>query len=780
MDNSRTRNKRLLTYGTAVKAQPRSNTNTAAHSSSTKSASKKANLPSSSRLSRPSNTRLQNKNEDGQPPGSVGTTAAPVIAQTQATTDSNVYDLPSSDDERPIVRRKRRRPSHDTNKHSPVTKRAVRPRHTPRSKSRQIDDRDVVVSPKIEKYAPNDGVSLATTQEVDPQPSPGRLSHPRVGRSVQIKTGKPAVSHTPRDSTEESLGVFEPEQKSSPNTNQRCTTTENNTPGRKRLIDSLETMKYSVEIPPKSPVESQQSQNPILRSPTSPSVLMDEGQIENPIQASPASAPSHLRSAGVTYARQRSFLDDLSMTDDLTASNFPGAKHRSQSVQRQLNYDATSSARLAVANEEPNDDGSVRSIHELRQAGGNARFRGAVESIFEDIEDTQNSASGRCNAFLQLCSKLLDAKLKRRFLECNFDRRLVDCISIDLQIIPTVLAFCAYALGSSDGRMSYVLATSAWPKLLELSPMLLDIQDDISDVVKAQTHGLARPVQKTIQNIVPRISEMLFQESAMSNLSPCTLALYCLKATISTMQTKGESPSSISTSLFKTLMQILLSESKRCVSQKTLPADSSQILCMVFSVLEASTASTESLKNEHRVIMEPLSKLHGLLYLKSDRADVSQQIQPLFIRVILNVTNSNPAICDEFANREMVGGLVHMVAANFGDLTEDALGQENNSLDSVILALGALINLTEQSESSRSIFLHSAGSTKSFLDHLLHLFTTYVDSTSTVSFLATFLLRFLSTHRTNRIFLGSFRLGGISQCCCGISSRSSTNALFGY
>jgi hypothetical protein len=776
MVNSRTRNQRLVTYG-AVKGQPRSETNTAAQSSPTKGPSKNATLPSSSRLSRP-HTSLQIINEDCQPSGSVGTTTAHVIAQTQTSTDSNVYDLPSSGDEKPIVRRKRRRPSQDTNKQSPETKRTVRPRDTPSSKAREIGDRDAVMLSEVEKDASVDGMPVATTQEAGLQPSLGKSSfslYSKVGRPLRVKTGISDFDHPPKASTEGSLAVSEFDQTSSTNANQRYT--ENTTPGRKRLIDSLGTTKYPVETP-KNPAASQQPQNLILRSPTSPSVFA-EGHIDNPIQASPASAPSHLRSAGVTYARQRSFLDELSMADDLTPV-IPGPKHRSQSVQRQLNYDATSGAQSIVSNEDTNDDGSVRSIHELRQAGGNARYRGAVESIFEDIEDVQNSLSGRCNAFIQLCDKLLDAKLKRRFVECNFDRRLVDCLSIDLQMVPTILAFCAYALGSSDGHMSFVLATSAWPKLLELSPMLLEIQEDISEMAKGQTYNLTRPLQKTIQNIVPRMSDMLFPEIATSILSPCTLALYCLKMTISTMRTKGESPGGISTSLFRTLMRILLSESKHCVSQKKLPAQSSQTLCMVFSVLEALTASAESLNDKHRDVMGPLSTLHDLFYLQIDRADVgSQKIQALFIRVILNVTNSNPAICDEFANREMVGGLVHMVFANFGDLTEDALGRENNSLDSVILALGALINLTEQSESSRSIFLHSAGSTKSFLDNLLHLFTTYVDSISTVSFSITFLLRFLSTHRTDRTFLGSFRLGGPSQCCCGISSRSSTKSLLG-
>ncbi|KAJ5787432.1 Wings apart-like protein [Penicillium paradoxum] len=149
---------------------------------------------------------------------------------------------------------------------------------------------------------------------------------------------------------------------------------------------------------------------------------------------------------------------------------------------------------------------------------------------------------------------------------------------------------------------------------------------------------------------------------------------------------------------------------------------------MGFSVLEASTASSEALTDESRDILDSLSEPHSLLHLESDTAS---QIQPLYIRLILNITNSNPSLCDKFASPEMVGGLVHIISTNFGDLTEDALGKENNSLNNVILALGALINLTEQSEISRSMFLHSAGATKPLLGRLLHLFTTHVDSIST-------------------------------------------------
>ncbi|CAG8194763.1 unnamed protein product [Penicillium nalgiovense] len=729
MDNSHPRNRRPVTYGSAAKSQPPLNTEKPVRSSATRTTPKEMPLPSSPRPSRPVYTRLQrDKNGDKQLSGPAETTTAPGVTQPKPITEVNVYDFPSSDDEQmSMIQRKRRRYSPNGNKAVPASKRSAKPSETGNGVHN--------VSPPMGKSVSDCRRPLAKKLEADQRTSSvASTSYSRSGRSVRNQTKVPTLENEMGVSTAESLGDGETIRKSSPDINQGYATKANVTPGRRRLIDSLgitespvETFP-AVETPLKSPADSQPPPDPTTPDRVSPSPAVNECPAESHIQDSPASVPAHLRGSRVTYARQRSFLDDLIMPEDLSTHNASsGPKHRSQSVQRQLNYEATSSARLIVPNEDTNEDGSVRSIHELRQAGGNARYRGAVESIFEDIEDSQNSLTGRCNAFLQLCGKLLDTGLKRRFVECNFDKRLVDCLSMDLQVVDTILAFCAYALGSSDGHMSYVLATSAWPKLLEASPALLHMHDDIPVAAGAQASGFSRPLQKTLQNTIPQIAAMLFPDTALSKLSPCTLTLYCLMSTMSTMQTKGENPS-LSTSLLKPLVQALVLEGQRCASLGKIHPESSEILCMGFSILESSTALAESFTKEHWDILDPLSELHSLLCLESGTVS---QIQPLYIRLILNVTNSNPSLCDRFATPEMVGGLVRIVSAKFGDLTEDALGQANSSLDSVILALGALINLTEQSEASRSIFLHSADSSKLFLDQLLHLFMAHVDSIST-------------------------------------------------
>ncbi|KAJ5541991.1 hypothetical protein N7461_007994 [Penicillium sp. DV-2018c] len=722
MDNTNPRTRRLVTYGSAAKGQPRANTEKPARSSTTRASPKGAPLPSSARPSRPSRARLQrDTNGVKQPPGSEEEAVPRAPPPSKSTSELSVFDIPSSDDEQmSTAPRKRRRHSPDESTSVLATR--------PSGKPSTIVNGGVSRSPKMKKKEPDDPNQLANKREArKPISSVKPPSHPRAGRSVRSKTKVTTPDRQLSASPGKSPGEVQRARESSPEASLPSTPKATVTPGRRRLIDSLGVTERRYETSSESPTSSQPSRNLVLPDRPLPDVAVNEGPIDRQVQDSPASVPSHLQGSRVTYARQRSFLDDM-MLEDLPEHDTPsGPSHRSQSVQRQLNYDATSNARMIVPNEDINEEESVRSIHELRQAGGNARYRGAVESIFEDIEDAQNSLTGRCNAFLQICRKLLDPGLKRRFVECNFDKRLVDCLSMKLEVIPMILAFSAYALGSSDGHMSYVLATSAWPKLLNASATLLDMQEDMSVVMRAKTSGLSRPLQKTTQDILSQVAETLFPAAPFPELTPCALALYCLRSTIATMQTKGENPS-LSITVLKTLVQTLVSESQGCVSLGKINNRSSQTLSMGFSVLEACTTSAKPLTNEHRDLLNPLSELPNLLSLETDALS---QIKAHYLRLILNITNSNPSFCDRFATQEMVGGLVNIVSANFGDLTEDALGQANNSLDNVILALGALINLTEHSETSRSKFLHSAGAGKTFLGELLRLFMTHVDSIST-------------------------------------------------
>lgn len=674
----------------------------------------------------------------------------------------SIYDLPSSDEEDLdlAARRKRRRYGVDTNGSATYSRNslAVLPPPDVEAKGGSQND-SIKLNPAI---SPLKVDSPRATRQVS-----GRgVARPQQGDRLSTKLSRKPVANWPMNAfpkTEPtSLPPLDTSEQSSHSTAKQAsyggipsspimeqlespsfqthpsTRGGNRTPTRRRLIDSLGTRGQLADVSPSIAAVSQPPSPFTPHSPSRPKPLPPQStrvdsQATDLSQESTVAVSPHLTGTRVTYARQRSFLDDLCLRDDLPGQNMAGALEQDGlSTSQTRRFDALPRARLFEIEEVNNDDGSVRSIHELRRAGGNARYQGAVESIFEDIEDPHVSVSGRCNSFVQLCDKLLDSKQARQFVECNFDRRLVDCLSKNLDTVSASLALCVFGLASLGRSLPYVFAAAAWPKLIHIPPSLFGTQDDLCAVVRARDSNLSKAAQRSVQNIAPRIHAALFSDASVLTLSPCILALHCLKVTISAFQAKGEIPDSLPSPVLSQLVNILLSESSHLEEKPTNDAERLHVLILGLSILEVHITSGDPAQEDQRDALGILSGMHSLLRLDNEASSIRQQVQTLYLRVVLNTTNNNPTLCDKFATAAMIEELATIAIARFGDLTEDTLAQENNSLDTVILALGALINLVEQSEASRTMFLDSGSGAKSILDQLLHLFLAHVDSTSKV------------------------------------------------
>ncbi|KAF3391393.1 hypothetical protein F1880_007594 [Penicillium rolfsii] len=753
MEQSHSRNRRLVTYGSSKRDNPRSGIAPARVAPAKESPV----LPGKIRSSRSSTTEISGNEHRSKKGRSSELVQAPgVLGVSRKTEEDSIYDLPSSDDENPEphVRRKRRRYGADTNgdaalshypfaarsssdlgakagsqdfpiKKDPASSRNTLPRATNQvgragpqpanngGKSKSILQKPVGLSPtdELRRTGPTPIASVDTSR------------HSSQSKVKQASCG--SVRSTP---------IMEPEFPSPPM--RTSTPGGTTTPTRKRLIDSLGTREQSADALSNTTSGSQPPSPFTPRSPSRPKTIpslstrADEQTTDSSQEHTVAVSP-HLAGSRVTYARQRSFLDDMCLTSGLSGhEGTAGLKQEGLSASQSRGFDDLPRGRLVEIEEVTNEDGSVRSIHELRRAGGNARYRGAIESIFEDIEDSHVSISGRCNSFVQLCDKLLDSKLARQFVECNFEKRLIDCLTNDLDLVSAALALSVFGLASQGRTLPYVLAATTWPKLLDIAPICLEAQDDLCVIVRARNSSLSKAAQRSVQNVAPRIHTALFADKSIPELSPCLLALHCLKATISSFQAKGEIPHGLPGPVLSQLVNILLSEVSHLGEGASNGEERFHLLILGLSILEVHTTSGDPARQEQHDALGVLPDMHGLLRLGNEAGAVRQQVQMLYLRVILNTTNSNRTLCDKFATASMIEELATIAMARFDSLTEDTLAHENNALDTVILALGALINLVEQSETSRTIFLRSTSVPESILDQLLHVFSTHVDSIS--------------------------------------------------
>ena len=647
---------------------------------------------------------------------------------------TNIYDLPSSDDEdrHHILRRKRRR--YGTNGQE------AKPQRSPIKKPQSTAD---PIPNFIERY-PAAKSNLGKFRQQTKHESTEAKQQAPVGKQGPIsQEAKKVAVHHPIDAGANDE-IFDdtkhPKPDSVPLQKQKSTTpqyvsskdatTVNTTPGRRRLIDSLGMRDRPGDISPSTSVPSidNRPSSPIgpQTPPRPPQLILSESKREDLGPDVNTTISPHLQGSKVTYARQRSVLDDFPLETSLSLSNVTlGPDLSSQREPREPPH-----ARLIALEDLSHDDGTVRSIHELRQAGGNARFRGVIELIFEDIEDSQISASGRCSACVQLCNKMLDPKLARQFVECNFDRKLIDCLSNNFDPTSTTLAMCVFGLGSLVRPMPYIVAKNTWPKLLEVAAPMLDTHDDINIVTQATDTGISKAVQKSVRELSSRLPSVLFPDASIPNISPRLVALKCLRVTSSKVQESVEPHEGLPARILRQIVNLLLAEA----SHPGEPSINAQVLSLGLSILEMHTTSLALPDGDHD-ILSSLSGLQRLLQIPEIKLDLtSQHIQTLFIRVILNVTNSSPSLCDAFATPVMVTELARITITNFEDLTKDSLKDTTSTLDRVILSLGALINLTEQSGTSRSVFTKRPRAGRSLLRQLLRLFLIRVDSTSEVCF----------------------------------------------
>ncbi|KAL3468941.1 wings apart-like protein regulation of heterochromatin-domain-containing protein [Aspergillus californicus] len=430
--------------------------------------------------------------------------------------------------------------------------------------------------------------------------------------------------------------------------------------------------------------------------------------------------PSMLRSSKVTYSRQRSFLND---SFGLSSPEAQGMGS-SFDIEPEKKSDGVIASHIASEDDEGGSNKPVRSIHELRQAGDNTRFREIVETIFEDIENIYNTASGRCCSLVDLCGKLMNTHFAHRFCEHGFDGRLVNSTLNSLDIVSASLALSAYKLIISGGQASQIFFESVWTRIADIPLSLLSTEEDLLVLARESSLGLSKSTHTMIRGIRPQLLSVLDLPSPC--LSPCILALECAKSSLSNFRENGHTVRPMPSSLLEALIDLLVVKVPADLNFFSLPRDQLHLLELLFSIIENYTIISAPFDYEQSQYFKRLSQLHGLI--TTEAREQSRQVMISYIRVILNLTNKGPTLCDNFAIPELVSSLVRIFSTESREISSDLYVKGDSALNVVILALGALINLAEKAEQSISILVLSDDCTAPLLQELLEQFSSGVRS----------------------------------------------------
>lgn len=448
------------------------------------------------------------------------------------------------------------------------------------------------------------------------------------------------------------------------------------------------------------------------------------------------SQPGLLHQGGgpkVTYARQRSYLtdDDISQAGafDMLSMNdlVSGTRKRRQAASEVTSRFLDQASLVEDQNDVTESQGSaMRSIHELREAGCNARVFSEMEAILDDIDEANAmSPTLKRSRLLCLATKLQEPSFCRLFIDQGLNERLFHDFNsandILIEALFAAILLCLLATSTSISKLSHANDLSVKAFLVGL----LDKDQDLTLSLSSRSFNLSKAAQAEFKNLWDSLllKSTAWRAGSPTVLSSCIISLQCLEYLVRHAREMGSVNAILSRADIRSVVKILKPEPSGSMLQ---PSSRSTVeMHLSVSILESCTISNGIPFEETPWTGHTLDTTVRLLpWLDSWLKDDIGTLRTLTLRLYLNLTNNNPILCKAFSRPDVIGSMLSIIVSHFQRLSEnDMLHKPEVLLDNLILSLGSMINLAEWCDTVRPLVLSLRSGDTCFLDTLIQLFT---------------------------------------------------------
>lgn len=446
----------------------------------------------------------------------------------------------------------------------------------------------------------------------------------------------------------------------------------------------------------------------------------------------------------VTYARQRSYLTECDL-DEAASFGAPIVQDPDgwSGMRRQ---GRRSEVRVPKQNFPVEDQveegdgvqgGAVRSIHELREAGGNVRLASDMESLIDDLDEKMGlPLAVRRRRLLLVVVKLQSPTFCRRFIDHGLVHRLMAHAESSTDLVSNILlaASTLYLVARKDSTDTRHLVIEQ--RTMDFLIRILDNDVDITTVARDRRNNMSKVAQKEFSELRGSLLEpSLWTNGPPPKVTTRVLAIQCLEYVVRQLREKGSTVDFMSQTAIKRMVKLLVPAPLRQSPSAT--ASEAFALKLAISTLESCTISTLAMCDETAWTGETIDRLTGLLPTIEtwpESEEMFGSLRTLVLRLYLNITNNNPSVCEAFSRPEVVRAMFRIIISHFHSLTDDAKKDTQALLlDNLILSLGFLINLAEWSDSARRLVLSFECDTDSPLGTLLQLFQRKLQRAAEVS-----------------------------------------------
>ncbi|KAJ8064506.1 hypothetical protein OCU04_006838 [Sclerotinia nivalis] len=439
-----------------------------------------------------------------------------------------------------------------------------------------------------------------------------------------------------------------------------------------------------------------------------------------------ASQGSQITGPKFTYSRQRSMLVEEDMMEQL-AFNMP--LETPQGSQRRRGSIPSLKPLLSFREDEEGEDEAanttIRTIHELRQAGANSRFADEVEDLLDRIgKPTAKPSSMRRSGLLDLGIKMKDKAFVRQFRAHGAEQRLFVDIGEEIDVVSGFLMISLIMPILAEGSVPLVVSQLQQQGISKLLNRLISVEKSIVSVTKERKTNMS----KMAQNSISAYHDFLLAISAWKDLSPVelsprTFALKCLELMVRQSREAGDASDIISEELNTSLFEILTSSDGD--APWDLPHGTEAIdFYLTLSTLESHSLVARTAQDETIWLRQLLPIIGNTLNTALNRPlDSFGEQQILALKLTVNVTNHNPKACDAIANSDLMYTILRVVVAKFKSMSNLWAEEEIIvAVDNLILLIGAMINFALWSTKALKNIDKFAGTAQDPLDELIRLF----------------------------------------------------------
>lgn len=481
----------------------------------------------------------------------------------------------------------------------------------------------------------------------------------------------------------------------------------------------------------------------VQTSPSAESQSRGQALLQQPLsQSSQGVPPLHGVGLKVTYARQRSYLTDHDLDEVamLSVPVIPEPINRKAANRRGLGEKAPG---LQSTNVFDDDDfgtaqdsqgGAMRSIHELREAGGNVRLTSELEAILDDLDEKEPASTTlRRTRLMDLVTKLQEPSKCRLFIDQGMESRLLRHVGFGDDLIASSLMAAAILQLLVGPTSAPLLAQGSGIGVVDFLIGLLGLDQDLATASKLRSNNLSQVAQLEYRKLCASLLKSPMWTVGKPSLLSChALALQCLEYLVRQTREAGSLSGVLSAHAIRRLVTTSLPSSSTPLPSPN--AISTINLELAVSILESCTISNAAECQESLWEGDTLERVIGLLpLLASWKEEKCATSQTLTLRLYVNLTNNNPGLCEDFSTPAIVDALSRIIILNFEQLSDHAMKQEKPlMLDHLILSLGSFSNLAESSDLARQLALALRHGDQSYLDVLLELFMTKSKSAAEV------------------------------------------------